>query len=115
MNASTQNMARLARIRTVLERRFKPLSIDLVDESHQHVGHAGARGGGGHFRLQIIAEEFAPLTTLKRHRLIYAALGELMQREIHALSIEALAPAETSQRLKTIVETIENSSSQRIP
>lgn len=71
-----------------------PLDLDILDESHLHVGHAGARGGGGHFRLKIVSAAFAGKRTLERHRLIYAALGELMQREIHALSIDAQAPDE---------------------
>lgn len=95
MTVPAQNPARLTRIRSLLEQRFKPLTLEVVDESHRHVGHAGARGGG-HFRLNIVAEEFAALPTLKRHRLIYAALGELMTNDIHALSIQALAPAEAS-------------------
>ncbi len=71
-----------------------PLDLDILDESHLHVGHAGARGGGGHFRMKIVSAAFAGKRTLERHRLIYAALGELMQREIHALSIDAQAPDE---------------------
>lgn len=71
-----------------------PENIVLEDESAQHAGHAGAAGGGGHFRLTVVSPEFRTLSTLARHRLVYAAMGELMQREIHALSITALTPEE---------------------
>ena len=71
-----------------------PQSVELLDESGRHVGHAGAAAGGSHFRLQIVSQRFSGLDRLKRHRMVYAALGPLMQREIHALAIEALAPDE---------------------
>jgi BolA protein len=73
---------------------LEPENLELEDESAQHRGHAGAAGGGGHFRLTIVSPRFCNLSTLARHRLVYAALGELMQREIHALSITALTPEE---------------------
>ena len=65
-------------------------SIEIVDESHLHVGHPGAASGGGHFQVTIVADNFDGLSTLARHRLIYDALGDAMQTEIHALSIKAL-------------------------
>jgi BolA protein len=71
-----------------------PQSIDLLDESEKHAGHAGARSGGGHFSLTVVSRRFAGCDKLARHRLVYAALGPLMQREIHALAINALAPDE---------------------
>lgn len=71
-----------------------PENVVLEDESAQHAGHAGAAAGGGHFRLTLVSPQFRTLTTLARHRLVYAAMGELMQREIHALSITALTPEE---------------------
>ncbi len=71
-----------------------PKSLDLLDESGLHVGHEGAKAGGSHFRLTIVSPRFAGRDTLARHRMIYAALGPLMQREIHALAIQALAPDE---------------------
>jgi BolA protein len=73
---------------------LEPQSIRLLDESGRHVGHAGAAAGGSHFQLVIVSPRFAGLDKLARHRLIYAALGTLMQREIHALAIQALAPDE---------------------
>lgn len=73
---------------------LEPTHLDILDESHLHVGHAGARSGGGHYRMHIVSAAFTGKRTIERHRLIYAALGELMQREIHALSIRAHAPDE---------------------
>lgn len=68
--------------------------IEIEDESALHAGHEGAKSGGGHFRLRIISEKFIGLAPLARHRLVYDALGEMMQRDIHALSIQALTPDE---------------------
>ena len=73
---------------------LEPQSVELLDESGRHVGHAGAAAGGSHFRLVIVSPRFAGLPKLERHRMIYAALGTLMRREIHALAIQALAPDE---------------------
>ena len=70
-----------------------PLAIEIIDDSALHAGHAGA-SQGGHYRLQIVAEAFAGKSTVTRHRLVYAALGDLMRGRIHALSIKALAPDE---------------------
>lgn len=73
---------------------LEPDAIDLVDESALHAGHEGAKSGGGHFRLTIVSPRFRGQGTLERHRLVYAALAPLMRREIHALSIHAIAPEE---------------------
>ncbi len=73
---------------------LEPESLALEDESAQHKGHAGAAGGGGHYRLTIVSPKFRTLSTLARHRLVYETLGDLMQRDIHALSISALTPEE---------------------
>jgi BolA protein len=73
---------------------LEPQSVELLDESGRHLGHAGAAAGGSHFRLVIVSPRFAGLGTLARHRMVYAALGKLMHREIHALAIRALAPDE---------------------
>jgi BolA protein len=72
-----------------------PLSVEIVDESALHAGHAGAKGGGGHYRLRIVSARFAGLGTVARHRLIYETLGDLMKRDIHALAIQALSPDQT--------------------
>lgn len=85
---------RVARIEQKLRAALAPESLDLVDDSHKHAGHAGARGGAGHYDLTIVAEKFSGLNTVARHRLIYDALAEMMPGEIHALSIRAYAPDE---------------------
>ena len=73
---------------------LEPVSIEIQDESGQHLGHAGWKPGGSHFRLAIVSLHFAGKDRLARHRMIYAALGPLMHNEIHALAIHALAPDE---------------------
>jgi BolA protein len=73
---------------------LEPEAIELVDESALHAGHEGARSGGGHFRLTIVSPRFRGKSTLERHRMVYSALAPLMRREIHALSIHAVAPEE---------------------
>jgi len=71
-----------------------PESVNIADESAKHAGHEGAKGGGGHYALTIVSPKFDGQSTVARHRMIYGALGDLMQREIHALSIRAFAPGE---------------------
>jgi BolA family transcriptional regulator, general stress-responsive regulator len=73
---------------------LNPLSCHIEDESALHAGHAGAASGGGHYRLKLVSEKFNGLRLIERHRLVYDAVGDLMQTEIHALTITALAPAE---------------------
>lgn len=71
-----------------------PVALDIIDESHKHAGHAGARAGGGHYKLRIVSAQFAGKNTMARHRMIYSALGEMMKSEIHALNIQAHTPDE---------------------
>ena len=74
---------------------LEPLRLELVDESAMHGGHSGSRPGGNtHWRLTIVSRAFAGKPTVARHRMIYQALGELMQDPIHALAITARAPDE---------------------
>ena len=80
---------RVAMIRARLEQAFAPDALDIVDDSHRHAGHAGAKDGRGHFRVRIVSRRFAGIKTLERHRMVYAALGSLMQTDIHALSVDA--------------------------
>ena len=82
---------RMTRIRERLQQALAPASMELIDESHLHAGHAGAKSGRGHYRLRIVSNRFAGLNPVQRHRLVYEALGELMQTDIHALSIDASA------------------------
>ena len=71
-------------------------NCDVIDDSHLHAGHAGAADGHGHFTVQLVAERFAGLPVVRRHRLVYEAVGDMMTTDIHALSIQALAPGEGS-------------------
>ena len=87
---ATADSPRMARIRARLAQALAPTRLELIDDSHQHAGHAGARQGG-HFTVRIAAPGFAGKRPLECHRMIYAALGELMQTDIHALSIELVA------------------------
>ena len=75
---------------------LQPVSLELEDESEKHRGHAGYREGGNtHWRLAIVSPQFSGKPTVARHRMVYQALGELMQHPIHALAITARAPEET--------------------
>ncbi|MBM4228177.1 MAG: BolA family transcriptional regulator [Gammaproteobacteria bacterium] len=87
---------RMARIEAALSAALAPHSLSLVDESHLHRGHAGAASGRGHFRVHVVSTVFAGKAPLARHRLVYSALGPLMETDIHALSIEALSPDEAT-------------------
>lgn len=88
--------SRLERIRSQLAQTLPDAAVELIDDSHRHAGHAGARDGRGHFRLRIVSGAFAGLRPLQRHQLVYRSLGALMQTDIHALSITALAPDEAA-------------------
>ncbi|MDR3389867.1 MAG: BolA family transcriptional regulator [Rudaea sp.] len=83
-------------MRECLIRDLAPSELVIEDEGHKHIGHAGARDGRGHFRVRIVAAAFSGQPLLARHRRIYAALGELMQTDIHALALDARAPEEQS-------------------
>lgn len=86
MNIMDEIRARLANL--------QPVRLELIDDSHLHAGHAGARAGGGHYRLSIVSDVFQGKNTVARHRIIYDAPGELMRKEIHALAIQARSPEE---------------------
>ena len=87
-------MSRPERIGAALQAAFSPLHLEVEDDSHRHAGHAGARDGRGHFNVVVVSEAFAGMAPLARHRAVYAALGDMMQTDIHALSIKAQTPAE---------------------
>jgi BolA protein len=86
-------VTRIERIRTALE-VLQPVALEVVDDSHKHAGHEGARDGRGHFTVRVVSPVFAGKPPLARHRAVYAALGEMMQTDIHALAIEARTPDE---------------------
>jgi len=90
------NADRPSLIRARLLEALAPCEVEVQDDSHLHIGHVGAREGGGHFSVRIVAEHFDGLAPLARHRLVYAALAEMMQGPIHALAITALTPAEAA-------------------
>lgn len=85
---------RSARIEAALADAFSPQALEVVDDSARHAGHAGARDGRGHFNVDIVSDAFAGLSPIARHRAVYAALGEMMTTDIHALSIRARTPGE---------------------
>jgi BolA protein len=93
---SADAAGRLERIRSQLAAALPGAAIQLIDDSHRHAGHAGARDGRGHFRVHIVSSAFAGLRPLQRHQLVYRALDELMRTDIHALSITALTGEEAS-------------------
>jgi BolA protein len=83
---------RIARIEAALTESLAPTRLLIKDQSHLHAGHAGARDGLGHYEVKIVSAAFDGLGPLARHRLIYDALGTLMETDIHALKIDATAP-----------------------
>ena len=87
-------MSRTELIRQRIEAHLSVQQIDVIDDSHLHAGHAGARDGRGHFRVRIVAKDFEGLRPIQRHQLVYRSLGDMMQTDIHALSIAAFTPAE---------------------
>ena len=85
---------RVSRIEALLVAEFAPSFILVKDQSHLHAGHAGAREGMGHFSVKIVADAFDGKSRIARHRLVYGALGDMMQTDIHALNVTALTPDE---------------------
>jgi BolA protein len=87
---------RVERIRAALQAALVPVELEVGDDSHLHVGHAGAASGGGHYRVRIVSERFENLRLVMRHRLVYDAVQGMMHTDIHALAITAIAPSELS-------------------
>ncbi len=85
---------------TSIEQRLaglEPELLEIYDESGEHVGHAGAQAGGGHYQVLIVSRRFEGQSRLSRHRLVYEALSAMMQTQIHALAITALTPEELQE------------------
>ncbi len=82
------------RLQQRLQQVLQPSQLEVIDESHQHQGHAGANGSGfgTHFRVKITAGAFAGKSAVARHRLVYDALQDFMEQGLHALAIEARSP-----------------------
>ena len=88
---TTDPADRVRRIESLLRERLDATDVQVVDESHQHRGHAGAAGGAGHFRVTVVSPRFAGLSLVAAQRLVYEAVGEMMDGEIHALAITTRA------------------------
>ncbi len=84
----------LTLIRQRLHESLAPIHLEIIDDSARHAGHQGARAGGGHFAMVIVAASFEGLTAVARHRAVYEALSREMGGSVHALAITALAPSE---------------------
>ncbi|HAV73071.1 BolA family transcriptional regulator [Stenotrophomonas maltophilia] len=85
-------MNRVERIRQALQEALDPELLEVKDDSHRHAGHEGARDGRGHFKVHVVSAAFEGKLPLARHRAVYAALGTMMETDIHALSIRAETP-----------------------
>jgi BolA protein len=81
-------------LETRLRDAFAPEHLEIIDESARHAGHAGAAGGGGHYRIVVVSMSFGDKDLLSRQRLVYDALGDAMRSRIHALALRTLTPAE---------------------
>ncbi|WP_367346365.1 BolA family protein [Stenotrophomonas bentonitica] len=87
-------MNRVERIREALQAALDPVLLEVEDDSHRHAGHEGARDGRGHFNVRVVSAAFKGKLPLARHRMVYAAVGNMMETDIHALSIDAQTPPE---------------------
>jgi BolA protein len=94
----SDSSSRCARIEAELRERLRAVHVEVIDESHMHAGHAGARDGGGHFRAVVVSMQFEGKTPVQRQRLVYDALESAMGSEIHALSMKTLTPADWTAR-----------------
>lgn len=83
---------RIEMIKQRLQQALSPTELHIDDQSHLHAGHAGAKSGKGHFAVYIVSEQFEGKSPIQRHRMVYAALGDAMETDIHALSIKAETP-----------------------
>lgn len=88
-------MNRVERIREALQQALDPELLEVRDDSHRHAGHEGARDGRGHFKVHVVSAAFEGKLPLARHRAVYAALGTMMETDIHALSIRAETPVKS--------------------
>ncbi len=90
------NDVRVEKIRSAIEAALHPARLEIVDQSHRHAGHAGAQDGRGHFDVLIVSDAFMGKLPLARHRMVFTAVGNLLETDIHALSIKALSTDEMS-------------------
>lgn len=94
-------LPRTERIRSLLESAFASARVSVIDDSARHAGHAGARGGAGHFQVRIESQAFSGCSRLQRHRMVYDAVADMLPGEIHALNIEAISPDDDNTPRKT--------------
>jgi ribosome-associated protein len=99
------NQERMLAIEKRLREAFKPLTLTVTDDSAKHLGHAGAKTGMGHFSVKIIAQAFQDQPLAERHRMIYTVLDDMMNKEIHALQIEA-KPIESKDLIAFVESTL---------
>ena len=93
MDASHRAQAIEDALRTKLNARH----VAVIDQSSLHEGHLGAQSGGGHFQVLVVSDRFRGLSRIAAQRIVYEALGELMEEDIHALSMRTLTPEEWSE------------------
>jgi BolA family transcriptional regulator, general stress-responsive regulator len=101
MSGMQENAAGIVEAMELRLGALEPDLVEIYDESAEHVGHAGAQSGGGHYQLTIVARRFEGQPRVARHRLVYDALGEMMHKEVHALAITALTPEELREAWPT--------------
>lgn len=87
-------MSTTDRIEARLREALAPAHLEILDDGAKHAGHTGAAGGGGHFSVVIVAGAFRGRSALERHRAVYQALGDLLEREVHALALQTFDPEE---------------------
>jgi len=92
---------RVAIVERMLSAALSPDELLVKDQSHLHVGHAGAQEGKGHFEVTIVSDQFSGVNRIARHRMVYDALGDFLDSNIHALRINAYSPSERSARLRS--------------
>ena len=84
------NSARIEKMNQLIADALQPEQLDIIDDSHKHIGHAGAKGGLGHFTVVIKSDALEGKRMIQQHRMIYDALGDMMQTDIHALAIKVI-------------------------
>ncbi|MHC9510081.1 BolA family protein [Kangiella sp. M94] len=84
------NSQRLERMQQMIQDALNPTQLEVIDDSHKHIGHAGAKEGKGHFTVVIKSEALEGKRMLQQHRMIYEALGGMMETDIHALAIKVI-------------------------
>ncbi len=95
---------RLKMVEQRVRAAIDPVHLQILDESHRHRGHEGARSGGSHYRLTVVSERFVGRSRLARHRMLYDAVGDAMNREIHAFALRTYTPEEWEARRREEAE-----------